>query len=134
MLPRVLIIEDDKDIRANIVSFLSEEGMIADELPDGDNLLLKLSQNHYDIILCDIMMPGKDGFELLEMLHKLFTSEQIPPFIFLSARTDEADKQKGKSLGAVDYITKPFRIKEVLTAIGMQLEKRRNGYLNTGSI
>ncbi len=121
---RVLVIEDDVNIRGDIVTLLEEEGFIADALSDGALLMETISKTHFDVVLCDIMMPGKDGYELLRLLRKNLKPSDVPPFIFLTAKVDRNDLRKGMELGADDFITKPFRIQEIVKAIHTQINKR----------
>ncbi len=125
MPQNILVIEDDKYIRDDIVTLIEEEGFIADALPNGKLMLETIASKCYDVVLCDIMMPGKDGYELLNMLRKNLTPLEIPPFIFLTAKSDKIDRRKGMELGAADYITKPFHLQEVVKAINAQIVKRQ---------
>ena len=124
MPQNILVIEDDKYIRDDIVTLFEEEGFIADALPDGTLMLETIVKKAYDVVLCDIMMPGKDGYELLNILKKNLKPLEIPPFIFLTAKGDRKDQRKGMELGADDYITKPFHLKEIVKSIQTQIKKR----------
>ena len=121
---RILIIEDDKNIRSDLVTLLEEEGFITEALPDGTLALETITNNHFDVVLCDIMMPGKDGYELLRLLQKNLQPSEVPPFIFLTAKSDRTDMRKGMEFGADDFITKPFRLQEIIKAIHTQITKR----------
>lgn len=82
-----------------------------------------------DVIICDVNLPGKDGFEIAEALNYGNTEEPVP-FIFLTARTDINDLRKGMDLGADDYVFKPFRAKEIVEIVERRLE-RLNRFRNS---
>ncbi len=121
----ILIIEDDKLIRENILAILDEEGFVAVALPDGEHILETITKQHFDVVLCDIMMPGRNGFELLRLIKKNLHPKDVPPFIFLTAKIERNDLRKGMELGADDYITKPFQLDELVKAIHTQIIKRQ---------
>lgn len=123
MIKTVLVIEDNEDIRTNVVELLelalykviqAENGKI------GVDYALKYIP---DIILCDVMMPVLDGFGVLHILNKHKSTSGIP-FIFLSARAEHSDLRKGMELGADDYLIKPFDDLELLNAIETRLKKK----------
>ena len=123
MNKKVLIIEDNNDIRENIVEILELAGytvFAADNGKAGVDLALK---NLPDIILCDIMMPELDGYGVLYMLNKSPEMAAIP-FIFLTAKAERIDLRKGMEMGADDYLTKPFDDMELLNAIESRLKKK----------
>ena len=118
---RVLIVEDEKNI-VDILSFnLNKEGYETLEAYDGQaGLQLALEQNP-DLILLDLMLPKMDGFEVCRSLRK---ENRSTPVIMLTAREEEADKVLGLELGADDYITKPFSMRELLARVKANI--RRN--------
>ncbi len=124
MPQNVLVIEDDKNIRGDLVSLLEEEGFIVDALPNGKMVLETIMNKKFVVVLCDIMMPGVDGYEVLQLLRKSLKPFEIPPFIFLTARIDRVDFRKGMQLGADDFITKPYKLWEIVNAIHTQVTKR----------
>ncbi len=107
MNKKILIIEDAKVIRENISTLLSEEGYKVFTANNGKDGLQKARENMPDLLLCDIKMPGMDGYEILEALSENDSTKSIP-FIFLTAKVEKENISKGLSLGAVDYIFKPF--------------------------
>ena len=118
----ILIIEDQTEIRENIAEILELEGYETHTASDGKLGVSKAMEVAPDLILCDVMMPGLDGFGVLKILQgkpELATT----PFIFLTAKTEKADFRKGMVLGADDYITKPFDDAELLEAIRIRLAK-----------
>ncbi len=120
---KVLIIEDNVDLAENLYLFLKELGYDTICAHNGDNGLKMIIEKNPDIILCDIMLPDISGYKLLSELKKL--EERIMPiFIFLTAKTQRDDLRKGMTIGADDYITKPFTNDELLKSINTQLRKR----------
>jgi DNA-binding response OmpR family regulator len=110
---RVLIAEDEKEIRNIIKEYLGMESYAVDEAENGREALELFSQNRYDLILVDIMMPELNGWEVCR---KVRESSEVP-IIILSAKGQEYDKLKGFELGVDDYLVKPFSPKELLARI-----------------
>lgn len=119
---KILIIEDNEDVRENTADLLELYRYQVATSPDGASGLLKAKEFHPDLIICDIMMPGMDGYQVLASLQGEPETASIP-FIFLSARADKTDIRKGMNLGADDYLTKPFEEHELLEAIDSRLKK-----------
>jgi signal transduction histidine kinase len=120
---KILVIEDADQLRKDIVEMLLYEGF---DIQDTDNGAagVEIARNYNpDIIICDIMMPGMDGYDVLNALNG-DGEMNIIPFIFLTAKTDRADIRYGMGLGADDYLTKPFVASELLSAIKARLAKR----------
>ena len=123
MSKKVLVIEDNDDIRENIIEILELAGYTVYEANTGKPGV-ELARKHLpDIILCDIMMPGLDGYGVLYMLNKYPETGTIP-FIFLTAKAEHVDLRKGMEMGADDYLTKPFDDMELLNAIESRLNKK----------
>lgn len=110
--PRVLVVDDERQNLQMLQVVLRNEGYVVDIAASGDAALDKSRKSPPDLVLLDIMMPGMDGFETLKELKSLDGLSGVP-VIFLSGLEDLEAKLKGFSLGAVDYITKPFHIEEV---------------------
>lgn len=125
MSKRILIVEDEKNI-VEILSFnLGKEGYETLEAYDGEaGLQLALEQNP-DLILLDLMLPKMDGFDVCRNLRK---ENRSTPVIMLTAREEETDKVLGLELGADDYITKPFSMRELLARVKANI--RRNEMVN----
>ncbi|MCG3163028.1 MAG: Sensory transduction protein regX3 [Acidobacteria bacterium] len=138
MKPFILIIEDDPDIAESIRYNLEREGAFATQIAltgeEGLNIALgkgiirrtgDLNNSGPDLIVLDLNLPGMDGFELCRRFR---TEEQTrrTPIIMLTARTEERDKVRGLDLGADDYITKPFSVRELVARVRAAL--RRSGY------
>ncbi len=121
-MKKILIIEDNYDIRENICELLELSGYKTYQAPNGLKGIESAQQNHPDLIICDIMMPEMDGYGVLNTLNKNLLTTGIP-FIFLTAKAEKSDFRKGLSMGADDYITKPFTDDELLNAVRMRLQK-----------
>jgi two-component system response regulator NreC len=119
----ILVIEDEPPVLDNILEMLSFEGFEAVGANNGPLGIQLVREILPDLIICDIMMPEMDGYEVLqELRHDLETA--TIPFIFLTARGERRDMRKGMELGADDYITKPFSPTELMAAIRTRLERR----------
>jgi CheY-like chemotaxis protein len=125
MAKRILVIEDNEDVRENIVEILELDGYDVLNAPHGKAGVEMALEHLPDIILCDIMMPELDGFGVLKILNRNAKTHHIP-FIFLTAKAEKADFRKGMGLGADDYITKPFNDTDLLEAVEMRLKKSEN--------
>ena len=110
---KVLVVDDEKVIVKGIRFSLEQDGMEVDCAYDGEEALGLAKQNHYDIILLDVMLPKLTGFEVCQQIRE-FSSV---PIVMLTAKGDDMDKILGLDYGADDYITKPFNILEVKARI-----------------
>jgi len=119
---RVLVIEDDANIRNNIMLMLKVENYLVSGAENGRAGLDMVRSAPPDLILCDVMMPELDGFEVLETLRAEQHLADIP-FIFLTALDDRSNARRGMNLGADDYIAKPFTRDELLEAVSSRLKK-----------
>lgn len=121
--PHILVIEDEPVVRANILALLQVEGFHVIGAENGQ-MGVQLAQTHIpDLIICDVMMPEMNGYDVLQRLRQTITTKMIP-FIFLSARSERQDFRQGMELGADDYLTKPFTRVELLQAITTRLNRR----------
>src|SRR6476469_9175188 len=116
----ILIVDDNPNNLKLLFDFLKESGFKVLVAKDGESAIEKLQEVSPNIILLDVMMPGIDGFETCYRLKASVATKDIP-VIFMTALTDSVDKVKGLSLGAVDYITKPFQQEEVLARVRLHL-------------
>ncbi len=115
-MKKILVIDDEPDI-VELVSYnLIKSGYQIDHALDGEAALKKLSENNYDLIILDVMLPSIDGFQLCSIIRNNPALSHLP-IIMLTARTDEFDKVHGLEMGADDYITKPFSPKELVARI-----------------
>jgi len=121
-MKKILLIEDNDDIRENTAEILELSNYKVIVAENGKVGVEKAIEHTPDLIVCDIMMPGLDGYGVLHAVHK---NEAIKntPFIFLTAKTERSDFRKGMELGADDYITKPFEGIELLNAVESRLKK-----------
>ena len=122
MKKKLLVIEDNLEVRENIVEILELSNYQVAQAENGKEGVITAKKELPDLILCDIMMPEMDGYEVLYMLGKDHTTESIP-FIFLTAKAEKEDFRHGMNLGADDYITKPFDDMELLESIEKRLAK-----------
>ncbi len=123
-MKRVLIIEDDNVLRENMAELLEFENYNVSTATNGIIGIEKAKKELPDLIICDIMMPGLDGYAVLEAISLVPAITHIP-FIFLSAKSEHTEIRKGMDLGADDYLTKPFEEDELLGAIESRLSKNR---------
>ncbi len=122
MNKKILVIEDNIDVRENIEELLQLSGYNVFTAENGKDGISKALANNPDLILCDIMMPEMDGFGVLRILSNNPTTMNTP-FIFLTAKAEKDDFRKGMGLGADDYIIKPFDDVDLLNTIEMRLNK-----------
>ncbi|MEW8329227.1 MAG: phosphate regulon transcriptional regulator PhoB [Candidatus Thiodiazotropha sp.] len=115
-MQRILIVEDEPEVREMIRYFLEPEGYQVDEAGNAQEARQQLSLRNYDLILMDWMLPGRSGLDLTREL-KQNVRQDSPPVIMLTARSEEVDKVNGLESGADDYITKPFSTREMLARI-----------------
>lgn len=119
---QILIVEDEADIRELLRFNLEREGFSVLEAADG-NEALKLARQHLpDLMLLDVMMPGPDGFEVCRLLGAQVETAHIP-VLMLTARGEEMDRVVGLSLGADDYVVKPFSVRELMLRIRAVLRR-----------
>lgn len=111
---RILIAEDDRDLANVIVHWLESEGIVADCCHDGSKALEMIGALAYDVVILDIMMPGRDG---LEVVRQLRSEGNSCPVIFLTARDSIEDRVQGLDAGGDDYLTKPFALEELSARI-----------------
>ena len=120
MPQRILVIEDEPGIRTAIKDELEFEGFQVDLAEDGPSGLAAILRGSADLIVLDLMLPGRNGFQICEEVR----SQSIrTPIIVLTARTQEADKVRGFGLGADDYLTKPFSLAELVARIRAVLRR-----------
>lgn len=122
-MKKILVVEDAQSLRKDILEMLGFEGYDALGAENGLVGVERARRENPDLIICDIMMPGLDGFGVLEELRREPATATIP-FVFLTARTDRVDIRQGMGLGADDYLTKPFTASELLATVHARLDKR----------
>jgi len=121
-MKKILIIEDDKDIRESVSDILQMQNFKVVEAENGKEGLMKAISEKPDLIILDVNMPEFDGFQLMEQLQNNLELYEIP-VIFTTAKSKPEDFRTGLKLGAADYITKPFRMQELLNSVTKQLGK-----------
>jgi DNA-binding response OmpR family regulator len=123
---KLLIIEDEESLRRSILQYLTAEGNICDTAATFDHAIEKVSLYDYDCILLDLGLPDGEGLELLRKLRKLKKQDGV---LIISARDSIADRVEGLSLGADDYLVKPFHLSELNARI-TAIVRRRNFHGN----
>ncbi|TAL08860.1 MAG: response regulator transcription factor [Nitrospirae bacterium] len=119
---KILIIEDERDILDLVRHYLEKEGFRARTAADGTAGLAAVRQEHPDLIVLDLMLPGLDGLELCKKI-RADPATALTPVIMLTAKAEESDKIVGLELGADDYLTKPFSPKELVARIKALLRR-----------
>ena len=117
--PRILVIDDEKEICDLIEIYLSQEGYHVEKRYNAYTLLRDLEKFKIDLVILDMMMPGVDGIQALEMIREKYNI----PVIFVSAKTADQDKIEGLLKGADDYIAKPFNAMELVARVKSQLRR-----------
>src|SRR5215472_2400657 len=120
MTERILLVEDEEDLRMTLSDRLKAEGYSADTAADGDEGLRKAVQNSHDLIILDVMLPKKNGFDVCRDIRN---AGIVTPIIMLTARGQLVDKVLGLKIGADDYLTKPFELLELLARIEALLRR-----------
>ncbi|HKC40260.1 MAG TPA: response regulator, partial [Gemmatimonadales bacterium] len=117
---RILVIEDNADLAYGLRNNLEIEGYQVEVVGDGAKGLARARAAKPDLVILDLMLPGMDGFRVLRTLRD---DGQATPVLILTARGEEADKVRGLRLGADDYVTKPFSVRELLARIESVLRR-----------
>ena len=118
--PRVLVVEDEPNIRELVCLHLGLEGYACDALGDGREALARAAAEHYDLLVLDVMLPGRDGWSVLRAIRE---AGNTLPVLFLTARDQVDDRVKGLELGADDYLVKPFAFSELLARVRSLLRR-----------
>lgn len=127
---KLLIAEDDVSLRHIVSAFFTKNGFEVDQASDGDEACRLVIQNHYDAIILDIMMPGKDGKEVC----KFIRSRYDVPVLFLTALGNENDIVEGYEAGADEYVTKPFSTKLLMVKVNALINRYRGLLVKDGRI
>ena len=120
--PRILVVEDEAAIRDGLVDVLVYHGYTVDAVGDGRDGLQKALSGQYELLLLDVMLPGRDGFAICDEVRKVDRDLAI---IMLTAKTSDEDIVNGLSLGADDYIAKPFSIAQLVLRVKAVLRRSR---------
>lgn len=125
---KILVVDDEERIRRLLKMYLERENYIIEEAEDGATALSKAIANDYDIILLDLMMPGKDGIEVCRELRE----KKATPIIMLTAKGEEVNRVQGFEVGTDDYIVKPFSPREVVLRVKALLRRAsKTTYIQT---
>jgi DNA-binding response OmpR family regulator len=118
---RALLVEDDVRLARLTARYLEQHGITVTCVEDGDTGLREATQGAYDVVLLDLMLPGRDGIEVCRELR----ARTDVPIIMITARVEEADRVLGLEIGADDYVAKPFSSRELLARIRAQVRRAR---------
>jgi DNA-binding response OmpR family regulator len=121
---KILIVEDQNELRELVKNFLEDYGYVVDEAEDGEEGYSKINMNSYDCLILDLNLPKLDGMEIAKKVRK---EGKSVPIIMLTARSEIYDKIEGFDNGADDYITKPFDMKELLARVEAVLRRTQKG-------
>jgi len=121
-MAKILVVDDDQDLRENLVEILDEAGFLTDSASDGDEAIDKLINNGFDLVLLDSIMPGMGGMEVLPLIKRRFPQIKV---IMLTAFSTVDGAVEAMRKGADDYLTKPFKINDLLVAVRRCLEEAK---------
>jgi DNA-binding response OmpR family regulator len=121
MLEKILVVEDEPALRDTLTYNLQKEGYSVEAVGDGRTALDAARRLQPDLVVLDLMLPELDGFEVCRILRK----ESAMPILMLTARDDEIDRVVGLEVGADDYLTKPFSMRELMARVKAQLRRSR---------
>jgi DNA-binding response OmpR family regulator len=124
-MARILVIDDESDIQTLLKYNLERDGHAVAVVGNGNDGLHELRRKAYDLILLDLMLPDRDGLEVCRVLRSDQRLSSIP-IIMITAKGEESDVVLGLGIGADDYVTKPFRVKELLARIKVRLQRNRD--------
>jgi DNA-binding response OmpR family regulator len=127
---RILVVDDEKNIRKVVTSYLRAEGFDVAEATDGEQALAVFDRIRPDLVILDVMMPGLDGIETLRRIR----ARSNVYVIMLTARAEEMDRVVGLSVGADDYVTKPFGAKELVARVKAVLRRSRPDVVASGGV
>jgi len=125
MNKKVLVVDDEETIRKFVKIQLVKEGYEVNEAADGEQAMVLLEKIRFDALICDIMMPKKNGWEVLNEVRSNPETSEIP-VIVLTAKNQDDDMFKGYELGATYYITKPFTKSQLLLGLNTIFDRKKN--------
>jgi two-component system alkaline phosphatase synthesis response regulator PhoP len=125
-MPRILVVDDDKKIARLVRSYLEQADFQVLVAHDGETALHSIRRDRPDLVVLDLMLPDKDGWEITRLIRSDATLAATP-IVMLTARVEDADKISGLNLGADDYITKPFNPSEVVARVKAVLRRAMGG-------
>lgn len=130
-MKKILIVDDEAAMRTGLIDNLEIEGYETDEAGDGLSAVEKIKNNEYSLIILDVMMPGLSGFDVCKKIRAMGNQT---PIILLTAKGEEIDKVLGLELGADDYITKPFGLRELLARVKVILRRTEGATVKSNDI
>jgi len=130
-MPRILVVEDEPDIALGLEEDLTSHGYQVETVRDGESAARRGMEPGWDLILLDLMLPRKDGYDVCQQLRQAGVRT---PIIMLTARTHEAEKIMGLDLGADDYVTKPFSLRELRSRINAVLRRAAEPAKGSGGL
>ncbi len=128
-MSKILVVDDEQNMRTGLKDNLEFESYDVETANDGEQGLKKILENSYNLIILDVMMPKKSGFDVCKEVRKAGITT---PIILLTAKGEEIDKVVGLELGADDYVTKPFSLRELLARVKAILRRGENLVMNEG--
>jgi DNA-binding response OmpR family regulator len=126
-MAKILVVDDEQNMRTGLKDNLEFEGYDVETANDGEHGLKKILENNYNLIILDVMMPKKSGFDVCKEVRKTGITT---PIILLTAKGEEIDKVVGLEIGADDYVTKPFSLRELLARVKAILRRGENLVMN----
>ncbi|WP_033066950.1 response regulator transcription factor [Thalassospira australica] len=123
--PKVLIAEDEETIVESLTFLMEKEGYEVSVATDGQTAINMIARDTPDMVLLDVMMPVRDGFEVVRAVRGDSSTQKIP-IMMLTAKTREVDRRKGLELGVDDFVTKPFSTRDVVSRVKALLERAEN--------
>ena len=118
-MPRILVVEDERDLNDVVTRLLRQEGYVVEQAFDGPDALVAVAGQQPDLVILDWMLPGLDGIAVARKIRERF----LVPILMLTARVEEADVILGLEVGADDYLTKPFRMRELVARVRALLRR-----------
>jgi len=130
---KILVVDDEPDI-VEIVSYnLKKEGFVVSSASDGEEALSLIKTNHFDLAILDLMLPGIQGVDLCRQIRSNPATERLP-IIMLTAKSEESDRVLGLEMGADDYISKPFSVRELIARVRAVLRRTQEKTQPAGKI
>ncbi len=130
MAQKILVVDDEANIRDLATLYLEKEGFVVEAAGSGEDALVRVGEGAPALVILDIMMPGKDGFEVCKEIRR----DHDLPIMMLTARSDDIDKIVGLELGADDYLTKPFNPREMVARVKAILRRSEGGRRPTNAL
>jgi phosphate regulon transcriptional regulator PhoB len=130
---KILVVDDEPDIVEIVTYNLKKEGFLVSSASDGEEALALIKKNNFDLAVLDLMLPGIQGVDLCRTIRSNPATERLP-IIMLTAKSDESDRVLGLEMGADDYISKPFSVRELLARIRAVLRRSHEKTQPAGKI